>query len=259
MSGYLITLDHMVIAARSGRQRRQAHSSTRAELLSLYDSVDCVLALRLLLIELGIPPGKIGTTVWCDNDNAVENVRSVNPRCTELCSEVLARQLRNVFMHGHTEDAFRLAFPRAAEILEGTAAVEDVLVMDVGEGTHERFQPPTSKTDLAHMPVMDDIDMAHQTSIASRLQDGCMALVHISGVHQLGDALTKSDVSIHYLGRVAHLKSDFLLSRPTSVCDLDELSERRPHYKRKVSLLWHHLLDAYGSIEDIPYDELPSE
>ena len=39
-----------------------------------------------------------------------------------------------MFVHGHTEDAFRLAFPRAADVLEGTAAVEDVLVLDVGEG-----------------------------------------------------------------------------------------------------------------------------
>ena len=246
MSGYVVTLNHMVIAARSGRQRRQAHSSTRAELLSLYDATDCTLAVRLLLLELCILPEDIGVTVWCDNFNAVANVRSVNPRCTEMCSEVLARQLRDVFMNGHTEDTFRQTFPRAAELLEGTAAVEDVLVLNVGEGTFERFTPPTIKTDQLIIP---EDDAVQHTSIASRMQDGNMSIIHIDGTNQLGDAMTKSNVDINYMGIIMHKLEDFVENKASPIIEDNE--GQRPHYRKKVQeikLLQFVDADEWGAL-----------
>ena len=82
-SGYIILLNKQVVAARACKQRRRAHSSARAELLTLYDTVDVMLAMRLLLLEFGVHSRDISVNVWCDAADVVHAVHRANPQCTE--------------------------------------------------------------------------------------------------------------------------------------------------------------------------------
>ena len=56
----------------------------------------------------------ISVAVWCDAENVVQTVRSVNPSCTEETSTVIARELHRIFADNYTEDRLRLAYPLAA-------------------------------------------------------------------------------------------------------------------------------------------------
>jgi len=219
LSGYVVCLNKQVVAMRACKQRRRAHSSTRAELLTLYDTVDIMLAMRLLLLEFGIFPRDVSVNVWCDSADVVHGVQRQNPQCTEETSVILARQLRDVFRSQYTEDAFRLTFPRAADLLEASEALEDVTVVNVGDGVNARFREPSGLTASQLFPGLDAGDIVQCESISDRLRDGSMALVHIDGVNQLADGLTKMDVSIDYVGRLVHRRSDFESGSRTAIRD----------------------------------------
>ena len=227
VSGHLILLNKMPVAYKSAKQRRQAHSSTRAELLTLYDTVDVMLSLRVLLQELGIPLTDTSINVWCDSKCVVENCRSPNPKCTEKCSEIIARQLRNIFMEHYTEDAFRLTFPRAADLLEDTNAPEHNVIFDLGSGPQDRFQQPTTLTTQLALPLLDKADKTQLMSVITRLNDGDMGIIHIDGNEQLADALTKIDVNIDYFGRILHDYKLFSQQLPTPIREIVSLIDNK--------------------------------
>jgi hypothetical protein len=228
LAGYAVLLNHQMIAMRAAKQRRRAHSSTRAELLTCYDTTDVSLAMRLLLMELQVQPSDISITVWCDADNVVKNVHSRNPHCTEETSTAVAVELHRIFIKHHTQDDLRLAFPRAADIIEGMGTLDDNLILNLGEGARGRFQPVNWRSAIATTPYLETPEDAQCISIATRMADGGMYLVHISGVNQLADGMTKMDTSIDHVGRLVHARKDFELGRPTPIRD----GNGKIHYQR---------------------------
>jgi hypothetical protein len=85
------------------------------------------------------------------------------------------------------------------------------------------------------------------------------------GVNQLGDALTKSNVSIDYVGRLVHFKEDFVEGRASACLEPEEFGDRRPHlqkekrniYLRRQSKPGEFWLKNLVLVDDIPYYLLP--
>jgi hypothetical protein len=122
---------------------------------------------------------------------------------------------------GHIEDRLRLIHPRSAELLEETDAIDNNLIINSGEGYIDRFQPSGWRTELTIRPDIETAEEAQAASIASRMGDGKMHLIHISGVNQIADGMTKMDTHIDYVGRIVHRRADFLEGKATPVRDLD--------------------------------------
>jgi hypothetical protein len=136
--------------------------------------------------------------------------------------------LHAVFIKGCTEDRLRLIHPRAAEVLEELDAIDNNLIIDTGEGAINRYQDCGWRTGLTVRPDLETAEEAQAASIATRLGDGRMHLIHISGVNQLADGMTKMDTHIDYVGRIVHKRSDFINGRATPIRD----QEGKVYYRR---------------------------
>jgi len=210
MAGTIVCLNDMVMSARASRLRRKAHSSARAELMTLYDSIDVALAFVHLLREFQIAPGDIGVTVWCDALNCVAATHSRNPRNTEEIGELQARQLAHIFSKdGFPIDRLRKHDPALALALELVGAPRVTLAYDDGTGYRTRYEHLELLTEL------DEEDINHAISAADSLRDGQMRLVHLDGVNQIADALTKMNVHVDLHGRTVFSRTCFLDRRAT--------------------------------------------
>ena len=228
-AGYMILLNQMIVTAKSTVQKRKAGSSTRAELLALAEAIDNSLAIKFLLLEMGISGEEITTTIWCDNDNTVTNVNSVNPHATEYQSTFMLRQLYRIIKQGAQIDTMRMLFPKLMDKIDTLLYEDDFHLIDYGNGTDGRYRTPNEmkeviqnyKYKFGEIDSIIDKDYATYEIILERMNDSNIHVLHIDGENQLADGLTKMATSIDYVGRVVFDYNNFLLHRTTSIRDSD--------------------------------------
>ena len=226
-AGYLVLLNRMLVASKATVQKRKAGSSTRAELLAVMDAMDGCLAIKLLLLEMGVSPNDISVVVWCDNDNTVGNINSVNPHATEFHSTVLLRQLHRIVKEGAQIDTIRVLFPNLMQLMESSLHADEFLIMDVGDGALSRYRNSVEMSQALKIyikgkdqhPIISKKYLALYQIIFDRMSDSQIVVLHIDGVNQLADALTKMAVSIEYVGRVVHDYKDFMIGKKTMIRD----------------------------------------
>ena len=228
-AGHLILLNKSLVSAKSTLQKRKAGSSTRAELLALAESLDNALAIKFLLLEMGVEGNDITMTVWCDNDNTVTNINSINPKTSEFQSTFLLRQLYRIIKQGSQADSIRIIFPRLMDTLEGQLQNDEFGIINYADGPMERYRSPTEMKQSLHafkdkfgkFDSILDKELAIYEIIIDKLNDSQIQVLHLEGKNQLADGLTKMATSIDYVGRILFDHKQFLLGKATPIRDQD--------------------------------------
>ena len=263
-AGYMTLLNRTLVNAKSTIQKRKAGSSTRAELLALAEAIDNSLAIKFLLLEMGIEGHEITTTVWCDNDNTVTNTNSINPKTSEFQSTFLLRQIYRIIKQGAQIDSMRIIFPRLMDILESHLQSDEYNIINYGDGPMERYRTPQEikrtlqfyKAKYGTFDTVLDNDMAIYEIIIDKMIDSQIQILHIDGANQLADGLTKMATSIDYVGRVVFDYQHFLKQQPTPIRDKEApVLYRTKGHRERYDIKQEPLHDTTLIPEDIPIEQ----
>ena len=225
MTGIVAMLNKDTVFTKSATQRRRATSSSKYEGFAASDAVDVAMTMRVHLIEIGVPANQIATNIWCDANNVVTAVNSVNPSSVDWHSKLIARQIHRVLQRGQTIDAIRLLAPRLADIIEEESIADDIPLVDFGYGPTSRYvTAPRMKEILAMEQWKKEVknigqDVDTLLSIVEKMQDNKMSVIHIDGKNQLADGMTKMNTSIDYYGRLVFDKTKFEEKQSTPIRD----------------------------------------
>ena len=95
-TGYLILLNGCLIDMRSVRQKRQASSTTKAELNAIFDCIDALYVNQWLANELLMFHGTDVTTMWSDSLNLVQAFNTDHPKMNEASMRMHVLQIRRL-------------------------------------------------------------------------------------------------------------------------------------------------------------------
>ena len=208
MSGLIAMINGDTVFTKAATQRRRATSSSKYEGFAASDAVDIAMTIRVHLIEIGIPAKEIATNIWSDANNVVQAINSVNPTSVDWHSRLIAKQINRIIQRGHSIDAIRLLAPRLADIMEEVGIADDIPMVDLGKGPTSRYVSYETMSEILQMKQWkeelkntgQDIDTI--LSMAEKMKDNKLTIVHIEGKNQLADGMTKMNVGIDYYGRI---------------------------------------------------------
>ena len=95
-TGYLILLNGCLIDMRSARQKRQASSTTKAELNAIFECLDALYVNQWLANELLMFDGTDVTTMWSDSLNLVQAFNTDHPKMNEAAMRMNVLQIRRL-------------------------------------------------------------------------------------------------------------------------------------------------------------------
>jgi hypothetical protein len=238
-AGYLIFLNGNLVAARSFAPTRVVNSSTKGEILAMYEASDVGRISLHMLRALGEDAADISFHVWTDSNDVVRAMGSVIPTGTEVSSGQTygttrgvidgTASVRNPTAHMPSEitgrDDIQIGNP-GPEDMHGEAPF-------VGMGAYLPngiFDAAWFKmvTAMGHVPnqlmaqswFAPDLDdaakkrEAHNTwplmlSTCQKLHDTRGTLFHIAGINMLADAMTKGYPTMALRDHIMHTELEF--------------------------------------------------
>ena len=187
-SGFLITMDGMVVCASSSKQRKRATNTTKAESEATHDALDVVIVLLVFAQELGCD---VRPCIWIDPLNLVRLIGSfhANPSEESLRPQLIAMQQ---LLDG--DIAGRLLRARACRD-QGVLVASDrewaAFEAQLGKEAATRARKPHAEALLGFRSVLALHDKLDEVYDLTAIPTTRIQLRHIPGPKNPADGLTK--------------------------------------------------------------------
>ena len=180
---------------RSVRQKRQAASTTKAELNAIFECLDAVYVNQWLANELLMFDGTDVTTMWSDSLNLVQAFNTDHPKMNEAAMRMNVLQIRrlinNLIFKETPVDVPREMLPNTqAKYLAATDPTTGVVA------NSKKLSRDKEHSFLLFMTILDHLRDYRFTKVE---------INHVDGVNNKADALTKAlDVFNIYKDAILH-------------------------------------------------------
>ena len=176
-------------------KKRQASSTTKAELNGVFENLDALVINQWLAAELLILNPGDTTQLWSDALNVVTAINSDHPRLNEAALKAYVMQIRRlVGGMKMAEGPVHKAIDQLPTVREGIKAADAVLSASSTTTT----STPTKPTAVAPSSRKIRIDDEHCCLLFATIVDliknyklATIEVQHIDGIHNKADGLTK--------------------------------------------------------------------
>ena len=174
-TGYIIMLNGCLIDMRSVRQKRQASSTTKAELNAIFEAIDSIYINQWLASELLLFTNNDLTTMWSDSLNLVQAFNNDHPKMNEAAMRMNVLQIRRlidnlIFKESPTN-------PAMDQLPNTKARIEAAK-----QPTENKRSRDKEHSCLLFMTILDQLATHKFTKVA---------INHVDGINNKADALTK--------------------------------------------------------------------